>query len=296
MIISGGKLAETKNKQLRKKNKQLKKRGITPKCVSFTAKEDPEGKFYSRIKSRLAKKLGIIYEKKYFSFADKKHLQKLFEKIKKASRDSSVHGIIIQKPAKEIILKYFKNIDEFRQFWLKAVASIEPKKDIDGLNPFNLGLCFFNKPEFWPATVKAVWEIILSYYKKPVKIIGKNVVILGSSEILGKPLAMLLKDKGATVCLCGSKTKNLDKICQWGDIIISCAGKPGLINKKMAGKLSVVIDAGTKKVDGKIVGDADFKNLKNDVAAITPVPGGVGPVTVSCLLENVVFSAQHRKT
>ena len=293
MIIDGRKLAERKNKQLRKKIKQLKKRGITSKCVSFTAKQDPEGRFYSQIKSSLAKKLGIIYEKKYFSFTNKEELKKLPIKIKKASIDPSVHGIIIQKPSKSIILKHFKNIDKFREFWLKVVSSIEPKKDIDGLNPVNLGLCSFDKAFFWPATVKAVWEILLSYYKKPANIIGKNIVILGSSEILGKPLAMLLKDKGATVCLCGSKTKNLDKVCRWGDIIISCAGKPSLINKKMVDKLSVIVDAGTKKVGGKIYGDADFEKIKDYVSAITPVPGGVGPVTVACLLENVVLSAQN---
>ena len=291
MIIDGRKLAERKNKQLEIKIKKLKKRGITPKCISFTAKQDPEGKFYSQIKSRLAKKLGIVYEKKYFSFTDKKKLEKLSIKINKASIDPSVHGIIIQKPAKSIILQHFKNIDKFREFWLKAVSSIKPQKDIDGLNPVNLGLCFFDKAKFWPAAVKSVWEILLYFYKKPANIIGKNIVILGSSEILGKPLALLVRDKGATVCLCGSKTKNLEEICQWSDIIISCVGKPGLINKKMVDKLSVIVDAGTKKVDGKICGGADFEKIKDYVSVITPVPGGVGPLTVANLLENVVKAA-----
>lgn len=293
MIIDGRKLAERKNKQLEKEIKQLKKRDIIPKCISFTAKQDPEGKFYSQIKSSLAQKLGIVYEKKYFSFTDKTQLKKLPATIRKIGKDHSVHGIIVQKPSKNIILKHFKNIDRFREFWLKAVISIKPQKDIDCLNSLNLGLCFFDKAEFWPATVKAVWDILLSFYKKEANIIGKNIVILGSSEILGKPLALLLRDKGATVCLCGSKTKNLDKVCRWGEIIISCVGKPDLINKKMVNKSTVIIDAGTKKVGGKIYGDADFKNLKNYVSAITPVPGGVGPVTVSCLLENVVSSAQR---
>jgi len=291
MIIDGRKLAERKNKKLEKKIKQLKKRGITPKCISFTAKQDSEGKFYSQIKKTLAKKLGIIYEKKYFSFTNKKKLQKLHLEIKKASKNPSIHGIIIQKPSKSIILKNFTNIDKFRDFWVKTVKEIKSEKDVDGLNPLNLGLCFFDQAEFWPATVKAVWDILIFFYKKEANIIGKNIVILGSSEILGKPLALILRDKGATVCLCGSKTKNLNKLCQGSEIIISCVGKPGLINREMVNKSTVIIDAGTKKVKGKICGDADFKNLKDCVSAITPVPGGVGPVTVSCLLENLIKSA-----
>ena len=291
MIIDGTKLAERKKSQLEKKIKQLKKRGIIPKAVSFTAQQDLEGEFYSKLKSRLAKKIGITYEKKYFSFVDKTQLKEFFQKIKEASEDPSVHGIIIQKPSKRIILKHFSNIDSFRKFWLKSVSLIKPHKDIDCLNPTNLGLCFFNKPEFWPATVKAVWDILISFYKKESNIVGKSIVILGSSEILGKPLALLLRDKGATVCLCGSQTKKLDKVCRWADIIISCVGKPGLINKKMVAKFSVIIDAGTKKVGKRIIGDADFDNLRDYVSAITPVPGGVGPVTVSCLLENLIKAA-----
>ncbi len=167
----------------------------------------------------------------------------------------------------------------------------DPAKDIDCQTEENLGRLFAGKPLYKPATAEAVIRL-LKYYA--IGLSGKNVVIIGRSTVVGKPLAHLLLGENATVTICHSKTPDISVFTKKADIIVSAAGKPGLVGADMAGKNTVVVDVGTNFVDGKMVGDVDFDNVSRVASAISPVPGGVGPVTVSVLLSQVVKSAKSK--
>jgi methylenetetrahydrofolate dehydrogenase (NADP+)/methenyltetrahydrofolate cyclohydrolase len=293
MVVNGKKLANQVEKKLKKRVVGLKKKSIFPKCISFVATQDPEGNFYTKLKKEAAFRTGILLKKVSFSFKNPKQLKGLSKLISRFNGDKKVHGLMIQKPAKEVILKNFKTINHFQNFWLETTNLINPEKDVDCLTSQNLGRLLIGQPRFLPATVAAIIKIIMGIFKSLEMLEGKNIVILGSSPILGKPLALFLKDNGATVTLCGSKTKDLLSLTKVADIIVSCVGHPKLITKEMVGSKSIIIDAGTKKVGQKIVGDADFENIKDKVVYITPVPGGVGPLTVISLLENIVLAAEN---
>lgn len=285
MIINGKKLAQEKEKSLKKKLKWLiKTKKRKPQLISLVAQEDKLGRLYSKLKQEATQRVGIKFKIVTFYFQKKEKIYPLLEKI---VQEEKFDGLIIQKPNQPLIKKYFKNKKEFEIWWLTATSKIPEKKDVDCLNVANLGLFSAGLVQFYPATVKAIWEILLTIYKEK-ELKGKNVVIIGSSEILGKPLAMLLRNKGATVFLCGSSCQDLKSLTRKGEIIVSCVGRPKLITAEMVKKGVVVIDAGISKIGHQIVGDVDFKKVAPKASYITPVPGGVGPLTVISLLENVL--------
>ena len=285
MIINGKKLAQEKEKNLQRKLKRLikiKKR--KPQLISLVAQEDKLGLLYTQLKQEGAQRVGIKIKKVSFSLDQKEKIYPLLEKI---IQKEKFDGLIIQKPSQQLIKKHFKNKKAFEIWWLTATSKIPEKKDVDCLNVANLGLLSAGLIQFYPATVKAIYEILLTIYKEE-ELKGKNAVIIGSSEILGKPLAMLLRNKGATVSLCGSSCQDLQSLVNKAEVVISCVGKPNLITAEMIKKGAVVIDAGITKIGSKIAGDVDFKKVAKIASFITPVPGGVGPLTVISLLENVV--------
>jgi methylenetetrahydrofolate dehydrogenase (NADP+) / methenyltetrahydrofolate cyclohydrolase len=284
MIINGQKLAFKKQKALKKKLKsQIVKKNRYPLLISLVAKQDKQGLLYTKIKHKKARELNIKFKKYIFSLKEKDQIYVLLDNI----NDKEVFdGLIIQKPGQKIIKKYFKTKKEFQVWWLTATSQIPEKKDVDCLNVANLGLFSAGLVQFYPATVKAVWEIILTVFTKE-QLKGKEIVIIGSSEILGKPLAMLLRNKGSTVTIVGSAVKDLKAETKKADILISCVGKPKLITADMVRKHALVIDVGIYKKKNKVIGDVDFKPVSKKVDYITPVPGGVGPMTVISLLENV---------
>jgi methylenetetrahydrofolate dehydrogenase (NADP+) / methenyltetrahydrofolate cyclohydrolase len=285
MIIDGSKLALQKQKTLQAQLKSLlTKTSAKPKLVSIVAKEDKPGLLYTKIKQEKAQQIGIEFKKFLFSFNKRKEIYSLLDGL---NSQNDFHGLVIQKPGYKLVKKYFKIKKEFQIWWLTATSKIPEKKDVDCLNVANLGLFSAGLVQFYPATVKAVWYIILTVFSNS-QLKGKEVVIIGSSEILGKPLAMLLRNKGATVTILGSAVKNLEAETKKADILISCVGRPQLIKKDMVSKNALVIDAGISKVGGKVVGDVDFKPVSKKVKFITPVPGGVGPLTVISLMENVI--------
>ncbi len=293
MIIDGRKLAlkkEAKLKQQLNLFRKTKKR--RPLLISLVAQEDEAGLLYTRLKQKAASRLKIDFKKVIFSFKEKEKIYPLLEKIVgkglSAGRQEKFDGLIIQKPSQSLIRKYFKNKKDFEIWWLTATSKIPEKKDVDCLNVANLGLLSAGLIQFYPATVKAIYHLLLKVYQNEEALKGKVVVIIGSSEILGKPLAMLLRNKGATVLLCGSSCRDLKSFTQKGEIIVSCVGRPKLITATMIKKGAIVIDAGFSKLDHQVVGDVDFEKVAKKASFITPVPGGVGPLTVISLMENLV--------
>jgi len=256
-IFDGQKLAKEKEEKLKAEIKKVK---IKPKLVVVLVGDDPASRLYVELKKEAAERVGIDFELKKF----KKSISQdsIIAYIQEKNGEKATSGIMVQLPLP-------KNFDEF-----KIRRSIHPFKDVDCLHPKNLGMLLLGKPTYYPAAVKAVLAII-----KNLK--GRKVVIVGASNLVGKPLAMVLSNLGATVTLCRSTTRNLAKHTKMADILVSATGKPGLIKKEMVKKGAVVIDVGETKGD-----------VEEDVAQVasflTPVPGGVGPVTVVSLLENVV--------
>lgn len=270
MIFDGRAFAQIKEQALLREVGEIKKRGITPKLVSILADESKESALYVSLKAKFAERIGAIFEVHHF---DEDNLKEIIEDIKKANADRSIHGIMVQLPVLH---------EE------EIVRTIAPEKDVDCLTPENLGLIALKRPRFLPATVKAVLEIIQSSLRQ---LAGMNVVIIGASVIVGKPLAILLSDLGATVTLCRSTTKDLPDFTRRADILISATGAIDLVTKEMVKEGAMVIDVGISKLlrGGKfrVVGDVNLDVLAK-TSFLTPVPGGVGPVTVACLFENLM--------
>lgn len=277
MIFDGKNFAAAKEMILQARVKELKERGITPKLVSILADESKESSLYVSLKAKFAERIGVIFDVHHFDEGD---LKEIIEDIKKANTDPSVHGIMVQLPV--------ANEEEI-------LAVISPEKDVDCLSAKNLGLILMGKPRFLPATVKATIEIIANSKFQIANsekwLAGENVCIIGASIIVGKPLALILSDAGATVTICRSTTKKLADFSKQADILVAATGVAELINKEMVKEGAVVIDVGISKLlrDGKfrVVGDVN-EDVLAKTSFLTPVPGGVGPVTVACLFENLL--------
>ncbi|MFH1318880.1 MAG: bifunctional 5,10-methylenetetrahydrofolate dehydrogenase/5,10-methenyltetrahydrofolate cyclohydrolase, partial [Candidatus Omnitrophota bacterium] len=198
-------------------------------------------------------------------------------KIDELNKDETVHGILIQLP----LPKKFNT--------LKILSAVSPLKDVDGFHPANLGNLLYGKAVFVPCTPLGIMEM-LKEYKIPIE--GKNAVVLGRSNIVGKPISILLLNENATVTICHSKTKDLKTHTLTADILVSAIGKPNFVTFEMVKQGACVIDVGINRVDGKVVGDVDFENVKNKASYITPVPGGVGLLTIAMLLNNTVLAAE----
>ncbi len=256
----------------------LKKHSVTPKLVVIVVGEVEASAVYVGHKIKACKKIGVHSEVLYF---DENISQKqLVGEIHKLNNDESVHGFIIQLP----LPKHLHVQD--------LINEINPKKDADGFHYENLGKMFLSKhsEDLAPCTPKVIIQM-LEHYK--IDLAGLNVVVIGRSNIVGKPIATMLTNRDATVTICHSQTKNLSKHTLDADLIILAVGKPLFLKADMVKSNCIIIDVGIHRLDGKIVGDADFEALASKVKAITPVPGGVGPLTVACLLQNAVNSAKH---
>lgn len=280
MIFDGKAFAQLKEARLKQSVEELRGKGIVPKLVSILADNSPESRLYVSLKEKFSQRVGAIFEIHHF---DGTATKKIVEDVLKANQDPQVQGIMVQLPV----------VDEE-----EIVRAIDPIKDIDCLTPENLGLIVGGTPRFLPATVKAVVEIAreaMGEVKGEKWLAGMNVCIIGASIIVGKPLAILLSDTGATVTICRSTTQNLADFTRKADILISATGVTDLIKKEMVKLRGVVIDVGISKLlrGGKfrVVGDVDPQVLER-TAFFTPVPGGVGPVTVACLFENLLLASQ----
>ena len=290
-VVDGKKISREKEARLRQQVDEWRgENKIKPLLVSLVAKEDELGLLYTRLKQEAAERIGLEFKQIEFSFKEK---DKAVSIVEAAAEEDNLKGLLIQKPVQSMTRQYFKNRDEFRDWWLKMTSQIPIEIDVDGLNPGTLGRMMVGRAKFYPATVRAVYEVLLMAYAVK-ELEGKRVVIVGSSEILGKPLAILLRDKGMTVVLCGSSCRNLGELTKKAEVVVACVGKQKLVRGEMISSGTVVIDAGMSQVKGKSVGDVDFDEVKKKARLITPVPGGIGPMTVANLLENVVEGLRKR--
>jgi methylenetetrahydrofolate dehydrogenase (NADP+) / methenyltetrahydrofolate cyclohydrolase len=256
---------------------RLAENNVYPGLATILVGNDPPSISYINNKQKTAKSIGI--KTLDYRVDEKIKQHELSDLINQLNKDQSVHGILIQLPLQ-------KHLDKFHTLNL-----INPSKDVDGLTFLNSGLLFHNKSKLTPCTPMGVMKL-LEYYS--IDLDGATVAIVNRSNLIGKPLSFLLLEKNSTVIVCHSHTKNLDHFLQSSDIVITAVGDRSKfrITKNMIKENSVVIDVGTSRVDGKLMGDVDFDEVKEKAAFITPVPGGVGPMTIAMLLNNTVQAAK----
>lgn len=278
-IIDGKALAKKIRAELKLEVDELKKEGINPKLAVIMVGEDKASKVYVKNKSKACEEIGVEFEE--FLLKEDIKMEELLSLINELNNRSDVHGILLQSP----IPKHL-NIN-------KAFNAIDYRKDVDGFNPINVGKLVIGEDCFISCTPLGVIKMLEEY---GIDIEGKNAVVIGRSNIVGKPLAQCLLAKNATVTICHSRTKNIHEITNNADILVAALGKPGYIKSHMVKEDAVVIDVGINRTDeGKLVGDVDFETVSQKASYITPVPGGVGPMTIAMLMNNVVKAAKNLK-
>jgi len=281
-LIKGDVVSAQLLDELRKEIEALKANGVTPGLAAVLVGENPASKVYVRMKRRKCDELGIFSET--FNKPEDMTQDELLALIDELNKDTKFHGILVQLPLPSQIHEP------------EILVRIDTKKDVDCFHPFNLGKLYLGDPVFQPCTPAGVVELLIRHGHDPE---GKNIVIVGRSNIVGKPLAVMLMQKAkkanATVTICHSRTKDLGEHCARADILIAAMGKPGFIKNDMVKEGAVVIDVGVNRVDDpsakrgyRLVGDVDFDNVVDKVSAISPVPGGVGPMTIAMLMKNTV--------
>jgi methylenetetrahydrofolate dehydrogenase (NADP+)/methenyltetrahydrofolate cyclohydrolase len=273
MIISGKELATKLRAQMQDHVKDITKVfGETPCLAVILVGDDPASQSYVKGKSKACEEIGI--KNMTISLPNDVTEQELLQTIDELNLNPEVSGILVQLPLPD-------HIDEHR-----VMNCIAPEKDVDGFHPVNADALYTSKHNgILPCTPKGIIHLLR---ENDIQIAGKNVVVIGRSNIVGLPVAKLLLDENATVTVCHSRTKDLAKITSEADILIVAIGKPKFVKADMVKPGAVVIDVGVNRVDGKLVGDVDFDNVEYKVKAITPVPGGVGPMTITCLMENTI--------
>ena len=278
VIIDGKELAKKIRANLKIECEELKKKNIKSKLAVIMVGEDPASKVYVRNKSRACEDVGIKYEE---YLLDLNTTQKeLVELIEKLNNDKTINGILLQSPIPSNL-----DINE-------AFRTISPEKDVDGFNPINVGMLVLNQDTFVSCTPYGIMKMFEEY---DIDLTGKNVVILGRSNIVGKPLIHCCLNKNATVTSCHSKTQNLAQKAKEADVLISAIGKANFVTADMVKDGAVVIDVGINRLDnGKITGDVDFESVKEKASYITPVPGGVGPMTIAMLMNNVIKATRRQ--
>lgn len=271
-LLEGKTPANEITENLKEEIKNLKNDGINPTLCVIEVGDDPASKIYLRVKRNLAKKVGI--NEVGLHFPANTSQSELLEKIKELNQDPNINGIMVQLPVPP-------QIDPRAIF-----ETIAPEKDADGFSPLNLGRLWEGQSDIIPATVRSILTLI-DYYG--IDMTGKNTVIIGRSVIVGKPLAAVLVGRDATVTIAHSKTKNLADLTKNADVIISDVGKAHLVTEDMVKDGAILIDVGMNREDGKLMGDIDFDTVSPKAEAITPVPGGVGPLTVASLMKQAVI-------
>ena len=284
-ILSGKDTANSVYHDLNKRIISLANDGIRPGLCVVLIGDDPASQIYVRTKTKKLRSLGLLSESILLPRDVKE--KKVIQIINDLNNNSKYHGILVQFPLPNHIKPQ------------KIINSISPQKDVDGFHPENVGWLSIGKPRFIPCTPKGIMRI-LDYYN--IDLSGKNIVVIGRSNIVGRPISILtsLNSQGSngTCSLCHSRTKNLEQFTLNADVIITAIGKPNYLKGNMIKNGTVLIDVGINKVDSDnekgyvIVGDADWDSVINKVSSITPVPGGVGPMTIAMLIENTIEAAE----
>ncbi|MFH1414654.1 MAG: bifunctional methylenetetrahydrofolate dehydrogenase/methenyltetrahydrofolate cyclohydrolase FolD [Elusimicrobiota bacterium] len=282
-IIDGRKISEEIRAQLRDKIIELKEKGIVPGLATILVGDDPASKLYVGMKQKACQKIGVYSEQHTMSSETPE--TELLDLIENLNKNPRIHGILIQLPLPGSI-----NTN-------KVLLAIDPSKDVDGFHPVNIGRLNSKKSMreieeegiFLPCTPHGIMQLLK---RTGVKLEGSEAVVVGRSNIVGKPVSMLLMAENATVTICHSRTKDLGEITQRADILIAAIGRPRIITEEMVKEGAVVIDVGQNSTADGLCGDVDFDNVKKKAKAITPVPGGVGPMTITMLLSNTVSAAE----
>lgn len=267
-IIDGKEVSKKIKEEVRQ---DVLSHGYTPCLLVIIVGDNPASQIYVSSKEKACKKAEI--ESKTIALPGNASQKELINEIVKANKDKSINGILIQLP-----LPSHMNAKE-------VIDAIDPEKDVDGLHVVNQGKLLLDEKGIVPCTPKGIMTLLDEYH---VDLAGKNAVVIGRSMLVGKPIALLLLQRNATVTIAHSKTKNLKELCLNSDIIVAAVGKPKMITADMVKEGAVIIDVGINRLQDTIVGDVDFYNVSKIAYRITPVPGGVGPMTIASLLQNVV--------
>jgi len=279
-IIDGRKIAKEINESLRIKVEDfVNKYKITPKLAVVIAGGDPASLFYVKMIAKSCERASINFEK--YSLPSETTEEELLKLIDNLNKNKKISGIIVQVPLPEHI-----NQERIQE-------AVNPSKDVDCFNPINMGRLALGKPEFLPCTPYAVYELMK---RENIVVEGKHTVIVGRSNIVGRPMALILLQKkqhaNATLTVCHSRTNDLSCFTRQADILIAAVGKPEIIKRDMVKEGVVIIDVGTNEVEGKLVGDVAYEEVLDKSSVITPVPGGVGPITNVMLMQNTLKAAE----
>jgi len=276
-IIDGNAIAKEVRAQWKERAERLKAKGVVPGLAVIIVGDNPASQVYVRNKVRACAEAGLYSEK--FELPANVSEAGLLKKIEELNANPAIHGILVQLPLP-------KHIDNN-----KVLDTISMEKDVDGFHLYNLGALVAGETVFPPCTPYGI-QCLLEYLNIPIA--GQNAVVVGRSNIVGKPMALMLLQKDATVSICTSKTRDLAQYTILADILVVATGKPGMITAPMVKRGAVVIDVGiTRQDDGRLVGDVDFEGVKERAGYITPVPGGVGPMTITMLIANTVQAAER---
>ncbi|MZG54305.1 MAG: bifunctional methylenetetrahydrofolate dehydrogenase/methenyltetrahydrofolate cyclohydrolase FolD [Nitrospinae bacterium] len=272
VLIDGKKVSAEVRNRLAEETKNLKeKTGKEPGLATVLVGDDPASAVYVRNKNKTCRELGFqSFENQLSSDTTEEQLLSLIDEL---NSNPNVHGILVQLPLPD-------QIDSE-----KILQAIDPKKDVDGFHPVNVGKLVVGNALLTPCTPTGIIELLDHY---GIEISGKHAVIVGRSNIVGKPVSMLLLQRNATITICHSRTRNLEEVTRGADILIAAVGRAHFVTENMVSEGAVVIDVGINRVDGKLTGDVDFEPVSKKASYITPVPGGVGPMTIALLMENTL--------
>ena len=277
-ILNGKQVAAEIRAELKTRAEALRKDGVVPCLAVLLAGDDPASKIYVRNKKRACEEIGI--ESRELLFPESVTEEELIAQIRALNEDVAVDAMLVQLPLP-------KHIDEAR-----VLAEIAPEKDADGFHVVNAGRLFTGQTSVLPCTPAGCMELLR---RANVEFSGKHAVVVGRSNIVGKPMAMLLLNEHCTVTICHSRTKDLARFTRDADILVAAVGRPGIITGEMIKPGAAVIDVGINRLEnGKLMGDVDFASAEPVAGAITPVPGGVGPMTIAMLMQNAILAAEKR--
>ena len=276
-IIDGNAIARELRAELIRRVAALAALGVRPGLAVVQVGNHPASRIYVRNKMKACGEVGLYSE--HIELPADADESTLLERIRTLNSDSRIHGILVQLPLPSGLSAE------------RVVDALAPAKDVDGFHPTNIGLLAVGNPRFVPCTPLGVMKLI---EHEEIGVQGRHAVVVGRSNIVGKPMALLLLQRGATVTICNSRTPDLGAMTRQADILVVAAGRPKLVTAAMVKPRAVVIDVGiTRLADGKLTGDVDFQSVLGTASCITPVPGGVGPMTIAMLLENTVMSAER---
>ncbi|MCT1925484.1 bifunctional methylenetetrahydrofolate dehydrogenase/methenyltetrahydrofolate cyclohydrolase FolD [Staphylococcus pasteuri] len=278
-LLDGKQIAKDYRQGLKEQVEELKTKGYTPKLSVIIIGNDGASLSYVKSKKKAAEKIGMISE--IIHLDEDTSEQDVLSELERLNNDDSVSGILVQVPLPEQVSEQ------------KVLEAINPEKDVDGFHPSNIGKLYIDEQTFVPCTPLGIMEILKH---ADIDIEGKNAVVIGRSHIVGQPVSKLLLQQNATVTILHSRSKDMASFVKDADIVVSAVGKPELVTKDMVKEGAVIIDVGnTPDENGKLKGDVDFEEVKEVAGAITPVPGGVGPLTITMVLNNTLLAEKMRR-